>query len=232
MFKPSEPAAGVYAPEFLPNVRNAAATYASVRRRHPVTFAAFCQSPWYHHGVLALEKSQLTVHSPFMDNDFVRTVYRAPVNDTSDVRMRLIRDASPTLGSVRSDRGLAGNAGYLRSALTHALLEFTFKSEYAYDYGMPQFVARTDHWLSPLQLQRLFLGRHKFLHFRVWYRDQLAGYVRDVLLDPASLARPYLQRQGVESIVHRHLEGGYNYTTEIHRLLTLELLHRTFSDAG
>ncbi|MFO1393258.1 MAG: hypothetical protein U1F09_05785 [Steroidobacteraceae bacterium] len=231
MFKPSDPVAGVYTPDFLSHVSDAAATYESSRRRHPVTFAAFCQSPWYHHGVLALEKSQLTVHSPFMDNDFVRTVYRAPVNDTSDVRIRLISDASPTLASVRSDRGLGGSAGRLRTAISHAALEFTFKAEYAYDYGMPQFVARIDHMLSPLHLERLFLGRHKFLHFRVWYRDQLAGYVRDVLLDPASLARPYLQRQGVESIVQRHLEGGYNYTTEIHRLLTLELLHRTFSDA-
>jgi asparagine synthase (glutamine-hydrolysing) len=230
MFKPSEPAAGMYAPDFLPGVRDAAATFASLRRRHPVTFAAFCQSPWYHHGVLALEKSQLTVQSPFMDNDFVRTVYRAPVNDSSDVRRRLIRDASPMLASVRSDRGLGGNAGYLKSAITNAWLEFTFKAEYAYDYGMPQFVSRADHWLSPLRLERLFLGRHKFLQFRVWYRDQLAGYVRDVLLDPASLARPYLQKKAIESIVRGHLEGGYNYTTEIHRLLTLELLHRTFSD--
>lgn len=233
MFKPAEPTAGLLSPDFLPYVREAASTYASLRRQHPVTFAAFRQSPWYHHGVLALEQSQLTVHSPFLDNDFVRTVYRAPQADSSngDVRISLIMDASPALGRVRSDRGLGGNGGRISSVLTHAFQEFTFKAEYAYDYGMPQSVARIDHFLSAFRLQRLFLGRHKFLHFRVWYRDQLSGYVRQMLLDPLSLSRPFIQKRAMENIVEGHLKGNRNYTSEIHRLLTMELLHRIFLDA-
>jgi asparagine synthase (glutamine-hydrolysing) len=205
-----------------------------VRSQHPVTFAAFRQSPWYHHGVLALEQSQLTVHSPFLDNDFVRTVFRAPKDDPSleDIRVRLIRDANPAMGRVSSDRGIGGNGGRLSSFLAHALHEFTFKAEYAYDYGMPQVVARVDHWLSAFRLERLWLGRHKFLHFRVWYRDQLASYVRQMLLDPLSLSRAYVQKRPMEAIVEAHLKGQRNYTTEIHRLLTLELLHRNFLDAS
>jgi len=170
MFKPVEPAAGLLSPDFLPHVRDAASTYASIRRQHPVTFAAFRQSPWYHHGVLALEKSQLTVHSPYMDNDFVRTIYRAPRSEdvaNGDIRIRLIKDESPALGQVRSDRGLGDDNMRFSTAIRHALLEFTFKSEYAYDYGMPQLVARVDHFFSPFHLERLFLGRHKLLHFRV-----------------------------------------------------------------
>jgi asparagine synthase (glutamine-hydrolysing) len=232
MFKPAQPTAGVLAEDFLPHVREAASTYRSVRSQHPVTFAAFRQSPWYHHGVLALEKSQLTVHSPFMDNDFVRTVYRAPKDETAlgDVRIRLIKDGSPTLGRERSDRGLGGEGWNPLAALNHAFQEFTFKSEYAYDYGMPQSVARVDHLFSAFRLERLFLGRHKFLHFRVWYRDQLSKYVRQVLLDPVSLSRPYLQKKTVETIVESHLKGNRNNTTEIHRLLTMELMHRIFLD--
>jgi hypothetical protein len=34
----------------------------------------------------------------------------------------------------------------------------------------------------------------------------------------------------VEHIVTRHLKGDRNYTTEISRLLTLELQHRLFID--
>ena len=109
-------------------------------------------------------------------------------------------------------------------------MEFTFKAEYAYDYGMPQWVSRVDHYLSPLHLERLFLGRHKLLHFRVWYRDSLSDYVRQMLLDPKTLSRPYLERKGVEAVVRGHLGGGLNHTTEIHKLLTLELLHRLFLD--
>lgn len=82
-----------------------------------------------------------------------------------------------------------------------------------------------------LHLERLFLGRHKFAHFRVWYRDRLADYVRQVLLDAGSLSRPYLLRKGVEATVEGHLRGGRNYTNEIHKLLTLELLHRLFLDS-
>lgn len=234
MFKPSEPLPGLLSKDFVPYVREAAATYASVRSQHPVTFAAFRQSPWYHHGVLALEQSQLTVHSPFLDNDFVKTVFRAPKDDSSlgDVRMRLICDANPVMGRVRSDRGIGGNGGRISSFLTHAFLEFTFKAEYAYDYGMPQPVARLDHWFSAFRLERLWLGRHKFLHFRLWYRDQLSQYIRQMLLDSSSLCRPYVQKQTMESIIEGHLRGERNYTTEIHRLLTLELLHRSFFDAG
>ena len=95
---------------------------------------------------------------------------------------------------------------------------------------MPQPVARIDHFLSAFRLERLFLGRHKFLHFRVWYRDQLSSYVRQMLLDPLSLSRPYIQKKAVETIVEGHLKGYRNYTTEIHRLLTMELLHRIFVD--
>jgi len=232
MFKPMEPPTGLFSSDFLPHVQRAASTYAKVRRQHPVTFAAFRQSPWYHHGVLALEQSQLTVRSPFLDNDFVRTVYRAPkeMSADTDIRLRLIRDGSSALARIPSDRGVGGNGGRISSAVNRAFQEFTFKAEYAYDYGMPQSVARVDHFFSRLHLERLFLGRHKLLHFRVWYRDQLSDYVRQMLLDPQTLSRPYLQSKTVERIVNDHLEGRRNYTTAIHKLLTLELIQRLFVD--
>jgi asparagine synthase (glutamine-hydrolysing) len=234
MFKAGEPMAGLFSSDFLSQVRTAGNTYSALRRQHPVTFAAFRQSPWYHHGILALEQSQLTVRSPFMDNDFMRVVYRAPKERVAngDVRLRLIKDGSHALARIRSDRGVGSNGGRLVSALARASKEFTFKAEYAYDYGMPQSVARLDHFLFGLHLERLFLGRHKLLHFRLWYRDILASYVQEMLLDSRTLSRPYLERKGVEAIVRGHLKGNRNYTTEIHRLLSMELLHRLFLDAN
>ena len=90
MFKPDEPPQGLYEPELLAHVQEAASTYTGFRQKqHPVTFAAFTQSPWYHHGILAMEQSQLTVRSPFLDNDFVRTVYRAPKNYSSIEDLRI-----------------------------------------------------------------------------------------------------------------------------------------------
>jgi asparagine synthase (glutamine-hydrolysing) len=84
---------------------------------------------------------------------------------------------------------------------------------------------------APLHLERIWLGRHKIFHFRVWYRDQLANYVREMLLDSRSLARSYVNPNEVRRIVNGHLKGNRNYTTEIHRLLTLELVHRVFLES-
>jgi len=227
MFKPANPAASLFHPEFLAQVQTGAETYRALRNQHPVTFAAFCQSPWYHHGILAIEQSQMTVRSPFMDNEIVRSVYRAPGRGASggDVRLRLIKDQSPVLGRIHSDRGVGGRGGIL-SRLLRGTREFSFKAEYAYDYGMPQPVVRVDHALSRLHLERLFLGRHKLTHFRVWYRDQLSDYVRQILLDPLTLSRPYLQKRKLVALVESHLKGIENHTMAIHKLLSLELLQR------
>jgi asparagine synthase (glutamine-hydrolysing) len=116
--------------------------------------------------------------------------------------------------------------------LTHWYLEFFFKAEYAYDMGMPQWMARIDHMFAPLHLERVWLGRHKPFHFRVWYRDHLNEYVRQMLLDDRALARPYVNRAGVEQAVNSHLRGDQNHTDEIHRLLALELAHRLFVESA
>jgi asparagine synthase (glutamine-hydrolysing) len=227
-FKPRKPLAGLFTEELLPHVDQAETTYTELRRDHPVTFAVFRQSPWWHYGVLSLEQTQLTVRSPYLDNDFVQTVYRAPktIGVHGDVRLRLISAASPKLRRIRTDRGVGGRPGNPFAAVSRSLLEFTFRAEHAFDTAMPQWLAWIDHVFSPVRLERLFLGRHKPFHFRVWYKGALAEYVQQMLLDSRTLSRPYLHRKRVEAMVRDHLSGIRNYTTEIHRVLTLELLHR------
>ena len=140
--------------------------------------------------------------------------------------MRLIADGDARLRAIATDRGFGGNRSRLAAAWEQQLLEFTFKAEYAYDYGMPQWVARVDHLGSALHLERLFLGRHKFADFGVWYRDSLSEYVRQMLLDERTLSRPYWQRNRLQAMVEGHRQGSRNYTSEIHLALTLELIHR------
>lgn len=232
MFKPVQPAPGVFHRELTALAFQAADTYKSVLRQHPVTFAAFKQSPWYHHGILALEQSQLSVRSPFLDSDFVRTVFRSPREygpSGEDIRLRLI-ESKPALASFQTDRGVGGKSG-LAAEIKKQFLELTFKAEYAYDYGMPKLLAKADPWLSGLHLERIFLGRHKLLHFRIWYRDALSEYIQEVLLDARTLSRPYVERSQVESMVKGHIRGDRNHTTAIHKLLTFELVHRLFFDA-
>lgn len=232
-FKPRTPLDGLFRADVLPAFRSAEQTFAALVTEHPLTFAAFRQAPWHHYGLLALEESQLSVRSPFLDNDLVRTAFRAPatVLGSDQASLRLIADGNLALARIPTDRGIGWQRNRVAAWLAEGLATLSKKSEYAYDYGMPQGVARVDHGLRHLHLERLFLGRHKFSHFRVWYRDALAGYVREMLLDPRTLARPYLDRTRVETVVQSHLAGRRNYTTEIHTLLTLELLHRLLIDA-
>jgi asparagine synthase (glutamine-hydrolysing) len=240
MFKPAAPPPGLFQSELLPSIQAAKDTYARLLPGHPVSFTAFRQAPWHQYGLLGLEQTQLTLRSPYLDNDLVRTAFRAPNStvpkndlfENNDDCSRLIADGNEALQAIRTDRGLGGRPGQWSTPIARTFQEFTFRAEYAYDYGMPQWVARIDHAFAPLHLERLFLGRHKFCHFRVWYRDTLASYVREILLDSRTLSRPHLDSRMVEIIVRHHLSGTRNYTTEIHNLLTLELLHRLFLDAS
>jgi asparagine synthase (glutamine-hydrolysing) len=233
-FKPVQPTPGLFRREFLSHIDAASETYSSLLRDHPISFAVFRQAPWHHYGRLALEESQLSLRSPYLDNDFVRTVFRGPESSFSnnETSLRLIADGDEHLQSIRTDRGLAGINGRLSAGILRRALELSFKAEYAYNYGMPQWLARIDHIFSRLHLERYFLGRHKFSHFRVWYRDSLSDYVREMLLDDRTLSRPYLNRHNVEVIVRSHLAGNRNYTAAIHTLLTIELLHRLFLDSN
>ena len=235
-YKPWTSLAGLFCPELLPHLDSARKTYGELIRRHPVFFAAFAQAP--QRGVNLLEQSQTTVRFPFLDNDLVQTAFRAPRDESAtarsaadnDVCLRLIGDGNATLRRIPTDRGLGGDAGLLAGAMSRMFLEFTFKAEYAYDYGMPQWLAQVDHVFSWLHFERMFLGRHKLYHFRIWYRDALAGYVRDMLLDSSALSRPHVDRRALEAMILGHLKGNRNYTTEIHLALTLELVHRLFID--
>jgi Asparagine synthase (glutamine-hydrolyzing) len=229
-FKPIDPSPDVFAAGLGPHLACVKETYSSLLAAHPLTFAAFMQAPWRQYGLLALESTQQKIRSPFLDNDIVQTVYCAPKStlDSDDTSLRLIAEGSRQLRRFRTDRGSGGQLPKWLAAAQRAWLEFTFKAEYAYDYGMPQRVVSIDRALKQLHIERLFLGRHKFTHFRVWFRDALSGYVRDVLLDPRSLSRSYLEHGAVERIVQEHCTGRRNYTTELHKLLTLEHIHRLF----
>jgi len=219
---------GMFDPEFARLVRGGFAAYDSISRDHELSFLAFKQVPWHHYARSALERSQLTMRSPFLDNDLVSLAYQAPPDlaRSRELSLRLIADGDPALARIPTDRGALYRPVPVVTALNHFYQEFVFRAEYAYDYGMPQWLARLDHLFSGLHLEKAFLGRHKFYHFRIWYRDELSKYVQDFLLDPRTLKRPYLQGRRIEEIVKGHISGHQNYTEEINWLLTSELIQR------
>lgn len=227
LFKPARFPDGLFTQEFENSLLEASRSYRNIREAHPVTFTAFLQTQWHQYGIEALEQTQLTVRAPFLSNNIVRAVYRAPETGSADVRKQLIRDGSPSLSKIPTDRGVqcAGTSAY--GALNHLFQEFTFRAEYACDMGMPQWLAKLDKLASPFRFDRFFLGRHKFTHYRSWYKEQLSAFVQEVLLDSKCLSRSYLNPSVVEAIVRSHVAGERNYTNTLHALLSLELLYST-----
>ncbi len=227
-FKPISLSQSLFEPQFTSDLKTARATYASEKAIDRTSFIAFKQVPWHHYARLAIEQSQLNVRSPFLDNELVKLAYQAPAELALNKNLthRLIAECYPELARIPTDRGEAPRPGASASRFKVFRQEFMPRAEYVYDYGMPQWLAKFDRWTSPLHLERLFLGRQKFTHFRIWYRNELSSFVKEILLDPRALARPYLNGPQVEAAVQAHVTGRGNYTSEIHRLLTTELIQR------
>ena len=227
MFKPDAPQQGIFDPELERSFQRAAATYTDELQGHRLSFTSFKQAPWYMASKFTVERSQVTYRTPYFDNDLVALAYQTPAKLlNNDPALRLIADGNPALGQVATDRGLAFRSIPGVTQALHQYQEFTFKAEYAYDYGMPQWLARLDHIFAPLRLERLFLGRHKVAHFRVWYRDEFSPWLREILLDSNARSRPYLRPDSLEKILKAHSSGQRNCTFEIHKILTLEFIQR------
>ena len=122
LFKPVTPTPGLFSPDFEPQIDAAKQTFTRTLNVHPLSFAVFRQAPWHHYGLLSLEQTQVSLRSPYLDNDFVRTVFRAPESawQSNDVCLRLIRDGDPALRQIRTDMGVAGDQSRLAAAATRS----------------------------------------------------------------------------------------------------------------
>ena len=228
-FRPARKRLDCLSDGFSDLMTDAESVYDHERQGHPLSFVAFKQVPWHHYSRFSVEQSQLTIRSPYLDNDLVSLAYRVPIElrKSPAPALHLVAEKYPRLAKIPTDRGLLHSPRPFLDGFYQTWQEATVRAEYVYDYGMPHWLARLDSAFRSFHLERLFLGRHKFYHFRVWYRDQLAAFVRDILLDSKSLSRPYLCRRAVEQIVSEHTSGSRNHTTRIHKLVTAELMHRT-----
>jgi len=218
----------IFQPEFNELIKHSKETLNKITRNAPLSFILFNDAPWLANKRFVAEQSQLTLRSPYLDNDLTALMYRAPheIVNNEDTSLKLISDGNAKLGKILSDRGVLGKTAPLHAKMVRTYREFFFLAEYVYNYGMPQWLARFDYTFKFMHFEKLFLGRHKYYHYRLWFRDELANYVKAILLDSKTLNRPYLNRKAVEEIVECHTKGHRNYTTEIHHLLHMELIQR------
>jgi asparagine synthase (glutamine-hydrolysing) len=225
-FNGAVPSDDLFAPDVFASCQAALARFNQVKAVNEVTFAAMQNIPWHLFGRLAVAQSQLVVRSPYMDNDLVALTYRAPaaLRKSNELSLRLIRDLSPRLHTIPTDMGYGGEQPAILSVPRRLARYATFKAEWYYNLGMPK-------WLGPLDrpllrpLSPLFLGWHKIDHMRPWFRDQLSGYLRDMLSDPQLTTRPYVNPRTRAKLLPKTITGRFVH--EVSLLLTLELVHRT-----
>lgn len=218
----------IFDSKFLFSINNGFESYRQLKSERYLDFFISYQLPYYHYSRLCLEQAQLLMRTPFLDRDLLNIIFSLKQGDSFDVplTLKLIYDGNPDLAKLTTDRGNRYPSIPVITPSKRAVKEFLYKAEYAFDYGMPNWLAKIDNSLKNLNMQKGFLGRQKYYHFRTWYKNELSDYVKEMLLSPRSLSRPYLKKECFKKIIRSHMDGKGNYTREIHSVLSCELLHR------
>ncbi len=192
----------------------------------PVTFAAFQEVPLNLFGTMAAGKSQVVFRTPYLDNDLVSLAYRAPaaLRASSRSALRLVQREAPALSAIPTDRGMKidGGVGY---ALRRLASEVTFKLDYVHKEDMPRALLPLERAVERLENLGV-LGLHKYLPYRLWFRNALAEHVGAVLMRSATRRLPYFDGAFLRSLAEHHVAGRRNYVKEIHVALTLESASR------
>jgi len=221
-------------PDFRQYIQAGKETFSELTKGHPLSLVAFKEIPWWWGGNSTAEFSQLTVRSPYLDNDFVDLLYQSPLEriDFVKFQMGVIKRRNPRLHSIMTDMGFGGSSSpfiAVPQRLLYRLIGFAGKG-YERDklpYSLQHWVARVDHFLlSPLRINRLLMGLGDYRHFRIWFRDELSHYVKAILLDTRTLNRAYWNRGFLERAVDDHVKGRMNRLPEIRKALTVELIER------
>jgi asparagine synthase (glutamine-hydrolysing) len=80
------------------------------------------------------------------------------------------------------------------------------------------------------------VGRRAKMGFGVpldhWFRNELRGYVRDVLLDRRTTERGYFRTDVVQQLIDDHQAGRFDHAYRLWALLVLELWHREWIDGA
>lgn len=229
-FKSEVPRGRFVTPDFEPFLVEAQNTFQDLESTDALTLALFRQAPSQGYGRLAIERSQLNLRTPFMDNDLVRMVYGAPKKllEGNALSAAIISRYNPFLLKIPTDRGLLGicNGLGIVGIFRRAYREILFKAEYWSNNGIPVWLGTISHKGFEKRFQKYFLGRHKFQHFGIWTQENIANYVIETLLEGSREFQGIFSSRQVENMVHDHLARGQNFTNEIDKLLNVILTHR------
>src|SRR5438874_1582158 len=193
--------------------------------KHPLSRTVAENIPWYMAGTLAVEQSQLTIRTPYMDNDLINLMFQAPnaLRGEAELQVRYINDYAPVLSQFATDLGKLGKNASVFKSLLHPLQLVLSEVEYIYLYALPHWLTRIDRSLKFWHLERLLGGRHKYEWYRIWTAARFAPFIRDTLLDSQADYTRYFDYRSLSKMVERHTAGTHNYLNEINKALTIQL---------
>jgi asparagine synthase (glutamine-hydrolysing) len=188
-------------------------------------FAIFKEIPWKLAAVSRLAKSQLSLRSPFLDNEVLKMACQQPtlVGSNSRVAVELVSREFPQLLRIQTDRGEAGPGGSFRRSLRHILYSVDFKLDYLLTTGTPDFISVASDIVSA---DYVLPWRHMYLEYRRWFRGPLRGYVHDLLGGSNTFVSDLFGRKGIERVIADNASGLRNTLVEITALMTVELTAR------
>lgn len=234
-FKPRPPSSEIINPDFKPYLKMAEETAEEFSKIHPLTFLLRGAIPWWWNSFVALETSQIEIRSPFLDNDFIKVLYRAPdlPGDFGiKFELNIIADCKPELMNIPTTgtyggKGISPISELRRLWILNLMMLDKIYNHEDLPYNLTHTFAKIDKRLiTPLHLDHIISGHAEFRRYRKWYRDELSGYIKDMLLNEKTLSRPYWNQEGLTKVVDDHIKGKGNYLREIRKALQIELLHR------
>ena len=196
---------------------------------HPVTFAAFCEIPWNLFGSLAAGRSQVIVRTPYLDNEIVALAYQAPdtLRRSRFLGWHIVKgDGGASLSQIPTDRGWPRENFALSATFGRFFSKATFKLDYLNNEGCPHWLSSFDSVFTRVTSSLGLVGLHKYLHYRSWFRRELAEYIKSIVNDPQTQRTAFWSRDFLEHLAAEHIQGGKNYVLEINVVLTLEAVER------
>jgi len=104
--------------------------------------------------------------------------------------------------------------------------EGSFKIDYLYNEGMPHWLSPFDPFLDRVDSRVRIFGHHKYLHYRSWFRRELASYLREALCDRIVREAQFWNPVFLAQMADAHIKGRRNYMLEINTVLTLAAVER------
>jgi asparagine synthase (glutamine-hydrolysing) len=195
-----------------------------------VSFAAFKEIPWKLFGSARAGQSQVSMRTPYLDNELLALAFRAPAVCRRSLMpwATILKRVGAGLASIPTDQGLLPVSPFL-SSVASIWHKTSFRLDYWRKDALPHWLTGFDDLLSGLDG---ILGSHRFLTYRRWFRHELAEYACDELRASRTLQSPLWNRRFIDQLADDHIKGRKNYLPDINMVLTCATIDRVLLRAA